>query len=69
MMFGPLSKLLTALGTLAESILGLSATVNEANGALRQRLALDRPEDVPALAHQQDEARPGKGRRAKRQAA
>ncbi len=68
-MFAPLTKLFTALGTLAESILALSATVNEANGALRQRLALDRHDEAPALAHQQDEARPGKGRRAKRQAA
>jgi hypothetical protein len=62
-----ITKLFTALGTLAESILTLAATVNEANSALRQRLALDAlADEVPALDHQ---AENGIGRRGKRQTA
>jgi hypothetical protein len=59
-----ITKLFSALGSLAESVLALSATVNEANGALRQRLALDAPADeVPALDHQPANGSPRRGKR------
>ena len=38
-----------AVRSLADSLLALSATVNEANQGLRQRLQLDALEDPPAL--------------------
>jgi hypothetical protein len=51
-MFNPLSKLLAALGALAQSITSLSTTVDEVNNTLRARLDLDAPVEVPALPHQ-----------------
>jgi hypothetical protein len=51
-----LSKLLAALGTLAQSIVSLSSTVDEVNNTLRQRLALDHAGDLPLL-----ERQPGQG--------
>ena len=38
-----------AVRAVADSLLALSATVNEANAGLRQRLQLDGPEELPAL--------------------
>jgi hypothetical protein len=47
-MFG-INKLAGAVRALADNLLTLAGTVAEVNAGLRQRLALDRPEEVPAL--------------------
>jgi hypothetical protein len=44
-----LTKLLGALNGLAENVQALAGTVAEANAGLRRRLALDAPEEGPAL--------------------
>jgi hypothetical protein len=47
-MFG-INKLAGAVRALADNLLALAGTVAEANAGLRQRLALDAPEEAPAL--------------------
>lgn len=47
-MFG-LQHLTSACRTLAESLLALAQTVNDVNQGVRQRLALDSPDDHQAL--------------------
>jgi hypothetical protein len=48
-----LTRLLTALSTLADNLNALAGTVAEINGGLRGRLALDgTPADTAVLAHQ-----------------
>ncbi len=70
-----LTKLWTALATLATNVTTLAGTIAEANGALRGRLQLDAADDVqasalPALMHQiEADAEPGNGRRGKHTAA
>ena len=46
-MFG-IGKLVSAVRTLTENVLALAATMRDINGGLRQRLALDGPEEAPA---------------------
>jgi hypothetical protein len=69
-LFG-IGKLVSAVRTLAENALALAATLRDINGGLRQRLALDEPEEAPeALDHAandpaagaEPEARPGEAR-------
>jgi hypothetical protein len=47
-MFG-LTKLMNALGTLADALTSLASTVTEMNQNARARLSLDAPADPPAL--------------------
>jgi hypothetical protein len=64
-MFG-LSKLVSAVRTLAENVLALAATVCDINGGLRERLTLEVEGDgPPALDHEPDALpapRRGKGK-------
>jgi hypothetical protein len=66
MMFA-LTRLFAAVASLAQSVEALAGSVGEANANFRQRLSLDAPDPLPALAHQPAEGN-GTGRR-KRQTA
>jgi hypothetical protein len=64
-MFG-ISKLITAVRTLTDSVLALAATVRDINGGLRERLALEVEGDGPPALDVEREALPaprrGKGK-------
>jgi hypothetical protein len=47
-MFG-ISRLTNAIATLTQNVLALAGTVGTINEGLRTRLALDAPEDTPAV--------------------
>jgi hypothetical protein len=50
MMFA-LTRLFAAVASLAQSVEALAGSVGEANANFRQRLSLDAPDPLPALAH------------------
>jgi hypothetical protein len=65
-MFAPLTRLLTAVATLADNVTALASTVAEANTSLRGRLGLDGA-DQEVIDHQP--AGNGTGRRKRPQTA
>jgi hypothetical protein len=66
-MFGPITRLLSALSRLAGTVEELAGTVAEVNASLRSRLTLEQA-DTPALDHEPAEAN-GTGRRGRKQTA
>jgi hypothetical protein len=60
-----LSRLWRAVAGLAECVEALAGTVGEANGRLRQRLALDRPGEGPGEVIDNTETLPAPRRKAR----
>jgi hypothetical protein len=65
-MFAPLTKLLSALSSLADNVTALASTVAECNTALRGRLQLDAADTPDVLDYQPEN---GAGRRGRKQTA
>ena len=61
-----LSRLWRAVAGLAESVEALAGAVGEANGRLRQRLALDGPGEAPGEGIDNPEALPAPRRRGRK---
>jgi hypothetical protein len=57
-MFSSISRLVSALRSLTDNILALSSTVRQVNDGIIAGLALDGPEDAPAVIDHKPDAEP-----------